>query len=416
MATGARTDLTSAIPDMRLEASLPEDEGLPGLRHAFDGRWVWEAYCDQFGAPEELPTRLKLRQISYSPGYRALVSYAAEWPRGDVFEEDEFAIEVRPDQPRSVSRFPHDPRLPGLVKAASAPDAQDLLSRHVPIVPRTLKVETVRYRPTSRAVLRHITRWQYQGGKKVSFFARVMPPSRVARLLTAAELAGYSGFHVPSIVGVWEEGGVVWLNKVRGHTVRRRIRRGKGPGAGVLLDKLSQLWSGRMEEGRGEPFELLRNFRSARRLLRQVLTAESARQACEHVLGLLYDFAHEWKPTALAHNDFYDDQIIMDPDGGLTLVDFEEAGPGDPMLDVGNLLAHMLWMERFLEEPQYGVYHDRIWDAALDRFGWDPMELRLRVAYALFRLATNPVRRLRSYWQEDTEVALRMAADVIESA
>ena len=29
------------------------------------------------------------------------------------------------------------------------------------------------------------------------------------------------------------------------------------------------------------------------------------------------------------------------------LVDFEEAGPGDPMLDVGNFIAHLCWRSRF---------------------------------------------------------------------
>ena len=52
-------------------------------------------------------------------------------------------------------------------------------------------------------------------------------------------------------------------------------------------------------------------------------------------------FAAAWRPTALAHNDFYDDQMLLMPAGNLALVDFEETGPGDPML------AHLRWMAGF---------------------------------------------------------------------
>lgn len=42
----------------------------------------------------------------------------------------------------------------------------------------------------------------------------------------------------------------------------------------------------------------------------------------------LDDFVREWRPTALAHNDFYDDQLILTPERELALVDYEEVAPG----------------------------------------------------------------------------------------
>ena len=58
-------------------------------------------------------------------------------------------------------------------------------------------------------------------------------------------------------------------------------------------------------------------------------------------------FVASREPSGTVHNYFYDDQMhcyddqmLMLPDGRVALVDFEEAGPGDSMLDVGNFLAH----------------------------------------------------------------------------
>ena len=59
-------------------------------------------------------------------------------------------------------------------------------------------------------------------------------------------------------------------------------------------------------------------------------------------MDTLSPFVDAWQPTALAHNDFYDDQMLFTPDTGrLALVDFEETAPGDPLLDVGVMLAHL---------------------------------------------------------------------------
>ena len=49
-------------------------------------------------------------------------------------------------------------------------------------------------------------------------------------------------------------------------------------------------------------------------------------------------------PTPLGPQTIgYDDQLILTPERELALVDYEEVGPGDPMLDVGNFLAHLSW-------------------------------------------------------------------------
>ena len=137
------------------------------------------------------------------------------------------------------------------------------------------------------------------------------------------------------------------------------------------------------------------------------------RQLLQQVTEVLRPFAETWRPSAIAHNDFHDDQLILTPEGRLALVDFEEVGPGDPLLDVANLLAHLRWMARFGNTPEEcEAYHRRVQDAALARFDWDPKALDLREAFVLFRLSSGPIRQLKTNWTSRIESGLALAYDV----
>jgi len=165
----------------------------------------------------------------------------------------------------------------------------------------------------------------------------------------------------------------------------------------------------------GQPLDIAAGLRHTERILNEVLPGGPAHPQFQRILAILRPFAEAWQPSALAHNDFYDDQLILTPEGRIALVDFEEAGPGDPMLDVGNMLAHMDWMARFNpRRERYAAYHAAFRQAALARLGWDPRELALREGFALFRLASNPVRHFRENSLEKVETLLTLALEVLE--
>jgi thiamine kinase-like enzyme len=127
-------------------------------------------------------------------------------------------------------------------------------------------------------------------------------------------------------------------------------------------------------------------------------------------VGTLDGFVRSWRPTHAAHNDFYDDQVLVSPDARLFLVDFEEAGPGDPLLDIGNFLAHMRWMAHFRPDgDRFAAYASLMRQSALTRFDWSPEDLAHREAFALFRLSTNPIRRVQNDWQERVKQGLNLA-------
>ena len=401
----------SAPPPLSPAVTLPEDAELAGFSDLFDREWLWGAYCTWFGQPEDPPHRLRQRQLSYNPRRRAIVTCAAEWLHDEFIRQEPFAIELAHGQPARLFRYPHDPYLPGLSDAASPDTACSLLNAHVFEIPvRRVRVNAVRYRPGGHAVLRHRL-------GDVRFYVRVMRPERISRLIEAAELVAQSGFALPRLAGCWPEGGVVWLSEIPGTNVRRLIRKGDALDPEPVLDALTRLWNIPEPANGRRPFSLRGAYRRARRVFRQVLRDhDGPRRTLRHATAALDPFVDTWQPSGVAHNDFYDDQMIRIPDGRLALVDFEEAGLGDPLLDVGNFLAHMRWSAQFGPEAEArasGAYHRRMREAALERFGWDEQALNQREAACIFRVCTNPVRHLAPDWPRRLDEGLSLANELV---
>ena len=103
-------------------------------------------------------------------------------------------------------------------------------------------------------------------------------------------------------------------------------------------------------------------------------------------------------------------------DGRIALVDFEEAGPGDPLLDVGNFLAHLRWASRFgrgRRRDGSGAFHQSFRHAALDRFRWTERDLALREAVCLFRICTNAIRRPQADWRGRLQAGLSLVNETL---
>ena len=229
-------DPTVSTVPLYPQAGFPEDSRLPGLPQLFDGDWVWQASRKHLPAWEAAPAQVRVRQFSHNPGRSAIVSYIAEWDPEEYIPSEIFTFRLDSGRPISFSRYPQDPALPALEEAAHPDTALRLLNRHVFAFPRRkLRVDMVRYRPGSRAVLRH------RSGK-IRLYVRVMRPSALPNLLAAAELVAYSGFAVPRVVGAWQDGGVVWLSEIPGKNVRRLMRKGKPPDPETVLNALEPLW------------------------------------------------------------------------------------------------------------------------------------------------------------------------------
>lgn len=390
--------------------AFPDDEGIPELPSLFDPDWVYDAFR-QFGGHEPSPERIRIRQFSHSLGRSAIVTYEVEWRPDEYLPSQQFAAMVERNGSVEVFQYPEDPRLPGLREVSEPEAALTLLNRHVLAVrARTARVQLVRYRPASRAVLRH-------SAARIRFFARVMRPSAASTFLAAHQLMGQSGFVVPRLAGYWPEGGVVWLAEIPGRNLRQRLRRGRMPDPMLLLDGLEPLWNASPSGHKDRPFNLAGAYRRARRSFRHnVHEGSEAARSLSDATRTLDPFVRDWRPGVLAHNDFYDDQMLVLRDGRIAVVDFEEAGPGDPMLDVGNFLAHLRWASHFRrsrEADATGAYHQLFRSAALDRFRWSERDLALREAVCLFRVCTNAIRRPRDDWHKRLEDGLALVNETL---
>ena len=398
----------NASPLRRVD--FPEDRGLKELSKLFDVDWVWERYRQQFGNENPSPRRLRLGLVSQSIGKRALVSYTIEWQPDAFLPPEHVTLRIERGRPVELYRYPDDPHLPGLKTAADPESAHKLVSRHVLTFPgRRLQVERVRYRPGSRAVLRHKI-------GKVKLYARVMRPKAVPVYFKAGELADRSGFAVPRLAGHWENGATIWLSEVPGKNMRIQMRRGHQPDPTLLLEGLEHLWNTPLST-RARPFNLPGLYYRAKRSFRHALKDDlQGRQHLNQSTRVLDPFIKQWRPSTIAHNDFYDDQMLMLPDGRIALVDFEETGIGDPLLDVGSFLAHLKWMSHFKgksDRDAGGAFHTLLRETALERFPWTERQLNLREAVCLFRVCTNALRRPRPDWRERLQMGLTLVNDTL---
>ena len=207
------------------------------------------------------------------------------------------------------------------------------------------------------------------------------------------------------------------MSEIPGKNLRRLLRRGKRPDPTPLLNGLETLWSQPDEVPQGQPFNLSRAYRSAKyRLAHFARESDSASSGIEVISKSLDPFVEAWRPSAVAHNDFYDDQILVLPDGEAALVDLEEAGPGDPMLDVGNFIAHLRWRSRFGRHAEHDAsasYLNEFRTAVVERFGWHERELNLREAVCLFRICTNVVRHPQDDWRDRLEAGLTLVNETL---
>ncbi len=404
-------DSPSAASRLFARIEFTTDEALPQLGDLFDSEWVWQVCQAHLPPVYGEPSRMRIRHFLHSIGRSALACYELEWRKDRFLPAEFFTFSISRQRPLRIQRFPDDERLPALAEAATPGGAINMVNAHVLKVPvRRARVQVIRYRPGFRAVLRH-----HIG--KLSLYARVLRPADFAPFLAAYHRSTRSGFAVPGLAGHWATGGILWLTALRGETLRALIRSGYKPPPERILADLERLWDTPLNGDAGSPLNLRRAYRRARRSFRHHLRdcAEETR-ALREIDNVLDSFSRAWRPVCMAHNDFYDDQLLHLRDGRVALVDFEDIAPGDPMLDIGNFVGHLQWSATFTTDPQSTFcreYGRQFREAALERFGWDARALALREAICLFRICTNTIRHPKADWRSRLDAGLSLVAETL---
>lgn len=394
----------------RIEFSA--DPALPQLDKLFDSDWVWQRCHPHLPAEYGEPRRIRIRRFLHSIGRSATVCYEVEWAADRYLPAEFFVARISHKNPLRIDRFPQDERLPGLAAAARPASALRLVNQHVFKLPvRRARVQIIRYRPSFRAVLRH-------GVGKAKLYARVVRPAEFDTFLSAYQRSAQSGFVVPGLAGYWAEGGIMWLAEIRGRNVRALVRQGRAPPPERLLSGLEALWEVSSTGAAVRPFDLSRAYRQALRSFRHHLRDhQEAARVLPDIAAKLTPFVRSWRPCHMAHNDFYDDQLLVLSDERIALVDFEAIAPGDRLLDIGNFLSHLRWSACFAPQWQAEnceAYYRQFRGAALERFGLEERRLILGEAVCLFRICTNAIRHPRPNWLERLTTGLRLVQESLD--
>ncbi|MBX7103557.1 MAG: aminoglycoside phosphotransferase family protein [Gemmataceae bacterium] len=131
--------------------------------------------------------------------------------------------------------------------------------------------------------------------------------------------------------------------------------------------------------------------------------AAEARRLATRLAGALADRDGPIEPT---HGDFYTKQVVVDVTS-IGIIDFDEAGLGDPAGDAGTFVAHL---ERdALRDSRIDA--EAAWQEFLAGYAGDHHAIMLHAAAALVRLAPHPFRSRESDWPERTAALLSRAGE-----
>jgi Phosphotransferase enzyme family len=411
--------VTSAV---RRPPPFPVDRDLPGAAELFAAAGVDRvARClDERGLT---PHRVEPAQAHYRPGRWLAVCFrtgAVERSSGRPLTPT-VTVECRAGAPDALWAFPDDPALSGLPAAADG----DRVRRRLRPAPAVLEVEPLRYRPRRRAVLRYRIPEAGPTARGRVLFGKVVTPARGRRLLDLADALRSSGLRLALPAGRIAPGALL-LPCLPGRTLRDLLLTGQpvpAPDRVVgLTEELHRRASPLLASGRvGD--------RTAQRLRIDPGTALCAAQVVARLLpeqgcaaGRVAEAVNGWveesEPSEewVVHGDLYENQVLVDGDT-LGLIDLDDLGRGDPLLDAANFSAHLLALGAS-GPPRAGAilrYREELRAAFCRRLDVDPAAMAWREAYCLLRLAAGPFRVLHPDWPRRMADRLALATDALSA-
>ncbi|MFN0057711.1 MAG: phosphotransferase enzyme family protein [Planctomycetota bacterium] len=116
------------------------------------------------------------------------------------------------------------------------------------------------------------------------------------------------------------------------------------------------------------------------------------------------------EPSAIVHGDLHPGQWIIAPNDAVVLTDFDRAGRGYALYDLGNMYAHLAAFAPARELFRAFAHgYQELAESALD-----PELLRAACAVALLRGAVTPFRSLRSEWPRETVRIIEQVSELVE--
>ena len=125
-----------------------------------------------------------------------------------------------------------------------------------------------------------------------------------------------------------------------------------------------------------------------------------------------------WYDRAPIHANLFGDQILVDGTGVVGIVDWDDLCLGDPLYDVGRLIAHIIFVARRDRADSSGVIHSvqALLDAYMQgtkvKLDWGRLSWQIAVAL-LLRAKISALRPLPPTWIEDIVASLAEANRVL---
>lgn len=336
--------------------------------------------------PNEIAVRIDVESVYYTPQRNVVVLYEVHTSNsagGDSYlaagtfgrsgsstgvGPGDGTVEL-PEHHGFVEIFPHDSQLPSLQWALRPPEmAPELLALGLTDVAQEVfdngaSAEVLRYRPNRRCTLRYSSR-SPSGTLSNDLIGKVYRSGKRSRLAwetheaLRAESRG-TGVRFPTPLMLVEERSFVLMESVPGTPVRELAIHGPADVAEGLIHQSARTLRDlhRLNVAGGRPSSLHVKFSDVKKQISalEAVLPQFAKQAdcvADEISAALLRSAPGTE--GLVHGDYTPSQLISGPDG-LTLVDFDRFGPGDPAIDVGRFMAALvkvavLWDRRHLHD------------------------------------------------------------------
>lgn len=366
----------------------------------------------------------RIDHVDANPGRSTTATYRVrvDWPEGQ--REELYGMSVGADDPGAegtpphgnasrevtVWRYPDDPDLPGLARAAYPEDMAEALAElglvDGGVRGDDLDLRMIAYRPRRRAVLRvDVAR------PRRRLYVKVLRDSVLGPTLARHDLLTRNGVPSPRVLGVTEDDLLV-LDGLPGRPLSEAIFDAEPPcTAEGLITLLDGLPGEVVDLPRRQPWSA--SVEHYARIVAGALPDEEERlgRLVSVLQDGLADVPEGCEPT---HGDFHEGQLHVHGGRVCGLLDVETVGPGRRADDLACLVAHLSTVQRMNAEQTARV-HDLLsrWMPVFDE-RVDPVELRLRAAAVVVSLATGPYRTQEPNWQEETRRILAAADSLVQ--